>query len=232
MSFLIQKRSLRLKTNLKIPVESLQLLLVLVLLLGTQVAVKADEDIYGTQGMFAEGVAAYEAGDYKEALLIFQVLAEQGHALAQYNLGIIYSNGKAVPKDYRMTAKWYRKAAEQGISDAQYRLGIAYNLGLGVPEDSSEAVKWYRKAAEQNNALAQLSLGVMYQKGLGLPQDYVLAHKWFNLSASRLKGESYDFAVKYRSEVERAMTVTQIGEAQKLAREWKPKTWKELSQQN
>jgi len=51
-------------------------------------------------------------------------------------------------------------------------------------------VKWYRKAAEQGFAIAQFDLGVMYDTGRG---------------------------------VATLMTPAQIAEAQRMAREWKPK---------
>ena len=59
----------------------------------------------------------------------------------------------------------------------------------------------------------------MYVKGQGVPQDYVIAHMWFNLAAARGKKN----AVKARDIVAAQMTPAQIAEAQKLAREWKPK---------
>ncbi|MEP6880280.1 MAG: caspase family protein, partial [Nitrosospira sp.] len=40
--------------------------------------------------------------------------AEQGNADAQYNLGVIYRNGKGVPQDDAKAVEWYRKAAAQG----------------------------------------------------------------------------------------------------------------------
>ncbi len=86
------------------------------------------------------------------------------------------------------------------------------------------SVKWSRKAAEQGKARAQYNLGIMYGKGQGVPQDYVQAHMWFNLAASRFPpGEDRDRAVKNRDIVAKRMTPAQISEAQKLAREWKPK---------
>ncbi len=49
---------------------------------------------------FEVGVEAWGRGDYDRALREFRLLAEQGHAQAQVNLGIIYSQGRGVPKDY------------------------------------------------------------------------------------------------------------------------------------
>jgi uncharacterized protein len=81
------------------------------------------------------------------------------------------------------------------------------------------AVKWFRKAAEQGDAKGQLSLGIMYGDGTGVPQDYVEAHKWYNLAAV----EGTENASKFRDIIAKKMTPEQIAEAQKLAREWRPK---------
>ncbi|MBI5845650.1 MAG: SEL1-like repeat protein [Deltaproteobacteria bacterium] len=67
-------------------------------------------------------------------------------------------------------------------------------------------------------------MGVIYSQGHGVPQDYVTAHKWFNLSAARSPaGEDHDDAVRQRDLLADIMTPAQIAEAQKKAREWKPK---------
>jgi TPR repeat protein len=88
------------------------------------------------------------------------------------------------------------------------------------------AASWYRKAADQGHAGAQYQLGYMYANGWGVPQDYILAHMWCNLSAARtsdVSGKGDRRAAKIRDEVAAKMTPAQIAEAQKLAREWKPK---------
>ena len=59
--------------------------------------------------------------------------AEQGNATAQYNLGVMYTNGQeGVRQDYAQAVHWYRKAAEQGDVDAQVNLGWLYDNGQGV----------------------------------------------------------------------------------------------------
>ena len=64
----------------------------------------------------------------------------------------------------------------------------------------------------------------MYNQGRGVPQNYVQAHLWFNLAASRLPpGKDRDKAVRNRDDAEGKMTPDQLAEAQRLAREWKPK---------
>ncbi len=89
---------------------------------------------------------------------------------------------------------------------------------------NTESAKWYGKAAEQGHAYAQNSLGFMYATGDGVPQDYVQAHMWYDLAASRYPpGSDRDKVVRNRDTVAAKMTPAQIAEAQRLAREWKPK---------
>ena len=126
--------------------------------------------------------------------------------------------------DYATALREWRPLAEQGNAEAQYNLGNMYRKGLGVPQDYGEAVQWYRKAAERENAKAQLFLGNMYFFGQGVSKDYVQAYMWYILAASRSPpGKVRDTAVKNRDFVAKKMTPAQKAEANKLAREWKPK---------
>ena len=177
-------------------------------------------------GPLEDGTDAYVRSDYATALKLWRPLADQNNVDAQANLGLMYDNGQGVKQDYAEAVKWYRKAADQGHALAQFNLGFMYANGQGVTQDYAEAVTWYRKAADQGNANAQSNLGLMYNNGQGVPQDYVQAHKWSNLAAARFAAsetERRDKAVKLRDLVAAKMTPAQIAEAQKLAREWKPK---------
>lgn len=192
----------------------------LVLLAGLLVPVAAGADQYD------DGITAYERGDYASVLRLLRPLAEQGHASAQETLGRMYEHGRGVPQDFAEAVKWYRRAADQGHAAAQAELGNLHEHGKGVPQDFAEAVKWYRRAAEQGLAQAQNFLGHMFYSGHGVPQDYIQAHKWFNLASSRFPAsmkEHREGAVKSHDRVTAKMTSEQIAEAQRLAREWKPK---------
>ncbi len=171
-----------------------------------------------------EPTAAYKRGDYATAIRELRPLAEQGNAKAQSNLGFMYIKGLGVAQDDAEAVKWYRRAAERGVAQAQYTLGFMYSEGRAVPQDYAEAMKWFRKAAEQGYAKAQYTLGVIYGNGEGVPQDDAHAYMWFKLAASRLRpGVGRDIAVKNRDIAAMRMTPAQISEAEKLAREWRPK---------
>jgi uncharacterized protein len=90
---------------------------------------------------FDNAVKAYQSQDYKEAVRLYRLSAEQGDAFGQYNLGIMYSNGQGVPKHDKEAVKWYRLSAEQGFAKAQYNLGVMYFNGTGVLQDYKEAVR-------------------------------------------------------------------------------------------
>ena len=133
---------------------------------------------------------------------------------ADFNTGVkAYKRG-----DYATALRIFRQFADQGEAHAQAYLGAMFVKGRGVAQDYKEAVKLYRKAADQGYANAQTNLGVMYANGQGVPQDYVQAHMWLNLAAA----QGDDGAKKNRDIVAKKMSVEQIAQAQKLAREWKP----------
>jgi len=183
--------------------------------------------------MYHEGHGVSQ--DYKEAFKWCSRAAKQGNHLAQYNLCNMYYSGRGVKQDFREAVKWCAKAAEQGNIEAQSALGLSYQLGQGIEQDYKEAAKWYTKAAEQGDISAQFGLGCMYIEGQGVSQDYIEAYKWLNLVAAgdvAAQTEAIqvatkniiDLATKARDRLKDSMSPSQIAEAQRLCREFKPKT--------
>ena len=71
-----------------------------------------------------DALAASHKGDHATAIRLWRLLADQGNAVAQHNLGIMYSLGHGVPLDYTAAVSWYRKAADQGYAQCQYKFGV------------------------------------------------------------------------------------------------------------
>jgi TPR repeat protein len=140
-------------------------------------------------------------------------LANDGNALAQLNLGLMYRNGEGVPQDNKLAVKWYTMSAEQGHAKAQYNLGLMYASEKGVSHDDKEAVRWYRLSAEQGYADAQYNLGVMYYNGEGVPQDYKEAHAWWSVA----KANGQELAEKILGIVTKKMTNEQIVQAKSIS---------------
>ena len=58
--------------------------------------VQTQEEI---EGWYQKGVELFEQSNYTEAANWYRKAAEQGHANAQYKLGMCYENGRGVPQD-------------------------------------------------------------------------------------------------------------------------------------
>lgn len=54
-------------------------------------------------------------GVFKKAFSIFEDLASKGDAVSQYNLGLMYYNGKGVRQDKKIAKEWFGKACDAGI---------------------------------------------------------------------------------------------------------------------
>jgi TPR repeat protein len=124
------------------------------------------------------------------------------------------------PNDVAAALSELKPLAEQGNADAQFNLGSLYYQGRGVPQDYDEAVRWMRKAAEQGHVFAQATLGSIYAEGVQgmIQKDYPQALMWLVFAAAQGDVE----AMELRDAMASRMTPTQIAEAQKLAREFKP----------
>ena len=134
---------------------------------------------------FEDGVQAYLAQDYDAALDAWRPLAEDGHAEAQFGVGLCYENGRSVERNLALAAVWYHKAAEQGLDEAQFNLGNLYLNAEGVPQDLVEAVHWYRRAAEQGMPHAQVNLGYSYETGSGVAKNAEKAVSWYRRAAEQ-----------------------------------------------
>jgi TPR repeat protein len=158
------------------------------------------------------------AKDEFEAVKWFRKAAEYGDPVAQYSLGTCYDEGIGIAQDKSIAVKWYRKSAEQGDSAAQRALGICYSNGEGVDKDIVEGARWYRKSAEQGDQTAQNNLGIILANGDGVSRDLVKAYMWIGLAAA----SGSEQAKKNLELIAKEMTQSQLAEARRLGREWKP----------
>lgn len=170
------------------------------------------------QYTIGDGVKA----DPAEAAHWFTEAAGQGVVEAELELGRCYLTGKGVDTSGVEAVKWFRKAADHGSTAAEFYLGKCYFEGTGVSRDIEEGVRWTRRAAEGGSALAQNALGNCYERGLGVERDYLQAYKWYALAAAQDDANAADIRVSM-AKVETSLTKEQVAEAQRLAREFRPK---------
>jgi len=110
-----------------------------------------------------KAAAACNAGNYKEGAAQFKVLANDGDAFSQCLLGVMYQNGRGVPKNVNTAISWYMKAAKQGCSNSEVHLGDIYLYGeQGIKKNDKVAADWYRRAAHHGSQNAQMALFKMF----------------------------------------------------------------------
>ncbi len=163
--------------------------------LGASVRIVADAEFQVSQAQEGEIDLSY-----------LEALANQGDALMQFALGLMYETGEIGPSDEKAAAL-YRLAADQGLQEAQFRLAVFYAEGRGVTQDTEEAIRLYYEAAVQGNsesqsairsfadqsfASAQYLVGLMYDTGVGLSRGTPIAVHYYNLAARQGHAEAYD----------------------------------------
>lgn len=162
---------------------------------------------------FDRGVQHFENGQYQEALVIFQPLAEKGDRDAMYNTGVIYrrlnNDGAAIPwleraaqlgdKDahctlgniqnninsFKSARRHYEKAAAAGLPCGQNALADYYMNGLDVKRDFRKSFAFAQQSANQNDAHGQYLLGLHYLNSLSVPHNPAEAQRWLEKAAAQ-----------------------------------------------
>jgi len=98
------------------------------------------------------------SSDPAKARALLSKAAEANSAEAQYQLGLMISDGVGGPKDDVAARALFEKAAEQGHAGALERMGAFAQSGRGGPQDSSAAKAYYEKAAALGNEDAKAAL--------------------------------------------------------------------------
>ena len=134
----------------------------------------------------ADGIAAYDGGDYQRALEILRPIAVRGDAVAQSYLGTMHEQGNGVEQDAAKAFHWFEMAAQQAEPFADYRLGMHYASGEVVEQDLGKAIVHFTRAAENGKFRdAQFNLGLIHEDGRGTPRDLEAAKKWYMLAADQ-----------------------------------------------
>lgn len=112
-----------------------------------------------------------------------------------------------------------RNLADIGDAPARYNLAVRLLNGNHANQDPSEAARLFTLSARQGYAPAQRQLAQMHLRGQAVAKSKVLAHAWLNLAA-KSDGAEASKARGQLEELEVAMTVSEIREAQEIAASW------------
>lgn len=121
--------------------------------------------------------------NYQQAKASYQVAADLHDPVGQYNLGLIYEEGKGQAVDDDKAQAWYRQAADLGKPEAMVRLAGLYFNGKGSKGDPMLALEWYKKAAEKGDRDAYYRLGLLSEAGVTTKIDFAQALKYYEESA-------------------------------------------------
>lgn len=118
---------------------------------------------------------------------------------AEYQLGLLYKDGKGIEQSYIKAFVLFSNAVEQGNKDAEFELGLLYLKGQGVKQDYNMAHEFFSRLANQGNANGEYGLGLMYKEGEGVEQSYTKAYELFLKSANQgnANGE-YELGLMYK----------------------------------
>lgn len=128
--------------------------------------------------------------DDEDSTKAFLRKATDGSPADQFQVGVMYEQGKDVPRNDTMALRWYKKAAEKGLAESQYKVALMYRFGKGTPKSSYQAARWFQAAADQGHAKAQVKLGQMYKNGKGVERNETTAFKWFLKAADQKDPEA------------------------------------------
>lgn len=131
------------------------------------------------EGVFDEGVQAWDAGQYEKAHDLWLSIATQGDLAAMRNLAHLLRLGLGVETNAEEAARWYSRAAERGLTGAQVNLAELFHDGNGVPQSYKLAAQWYARAARAGHAHAQYKLGRMIEDGHTSAGNTELAKKLY-----------------------------------------------------
>jgi TPR repeat protein len=146
------------------------------------------------------GLTLYNQEKILEAFRQLEPLAEQDISEAQLVIGVIYIEGKKVPRDFRKAYEYLRRAALQGNVQAQYLAGMLLFNGFAGEKQVKCTV------------LVHLS-HFLLDRGTN---NCVEAYAWFNLAASQGDKESQTML----KENSRVLNSSQLIQAQELSTQY------------
>ena len=109
---------------------------------------------------FLKGLQAEDEGQDAVAAEWYRLAAEQGHAAAQNNLGLMHFEGRGVWKSYSEAACWYEASAHQGFAKAQSNLAVLKYFGLGTERNPEEATTLLMLAHGKGHQQAAYSMAM------------------------------------------------------------------------
>lgn len=121
---------------------------------------------------------------YAQAQTSYTIAADQHSPVGEFNLGLIYEEGKGQPVDLEKAKALYQQAADLGHPQAMTRLAGLYFNGVNGSSDPQKALQWYQQAAEKRDRDALYQLGLLSETGIATKLDAAAALNYYQQSAT------------------------------------------------
>jgi hypothetical protein len=145
---------------------------------------------------------------FEEAFQLFLNAAKGGSSEGMFNVGLMFSYGKGVKRDFTKAMEWLKKASSApnpknspftalmtaaggakylrlGVGEAFHQLALFAESGIGGPIDHPSAANYYQQAIDINgNPSSMHNLAQKYMYGIGVPSDLKMATELLLRAAS------------------------------------------------
>ena len=125
-----------------------------------------------------QGVDAWSAGNYTQAVSEWQLPAENGDADALFNLAQAYRLGRGVPADINRARALYEEAAQRGHVKAADNFGLL----LFQQGEQAKAMPLIKDASDRGDPRAQYVLGLAHFNADYAEKDWVRAYALLTLA--------------------------------------------------
>ena len=184
---------------------------------------------------FAAGLKAYNARDWRGAIINLRPLADQGDARALLIIGNMYRNGYGVLQNRAEAMKLYKRAAGMNNTQAMNAVGAMYVDGQGAQPDIKTARAWFRRSALLGDQTGAVFYGIILFQGNSNPDnpfqpDFAKAYKWYKICAAEKQNPGYTKVCAHVADA-LAHRYLKKEQADKIDREvaaWKPLAAKDL----
>ena len=109
--------------------------------------------------------------------------AARGQAHAMAEIGLRYSNGAGVERDFVKAAQWFEQARAAGDVSSGTLLSECYLYGKGVIKNEAKAVSLLQDAAAAKDPRAMDQLATCYHKGIGITRNDREAFRLYSAAA-------------------------------------------------
>ena len=109
----------------------------------------------------------------------FCAAAARGNTPALTQVGLMYSNGFGVGRDFDKAAAWFQQASDRGDTAGKACLAECFLYGMGERKDERHAVEILQEAASAGDPRAMNLLGICLQKGIGTLRNEEEAFRLF-----------------------------------------------------